>query len=694
MKFDEILQRYEDSLMAYNRAAGLMDKGRLDEAEELLKAALSRYPREVFMDEEQELDASMLDSIDTLFTNISDRLELVRSIKSGPKLGAAGILTLRDLVERNALKTKSEPMPESAAQEVFSTDASVELDYTASKLEEEEFERVWDDDSKSVAEDSGAADVSATAELSAEDIILSGLTDVRAEDVEAAVEANAPEPQENNSPEIDEALAAIEAFEEMDAGSGGQTEKGEFDNIEIDIDIEVERDADAESDAVSITAEKEKSLEDMLAGTLTDAPPPEDIELIDEELHSAQIPETAPAAETEPAPAPDEEKVKKALEAVAAAADHTDETTKESTPEAAEAGADQEEADGGAAPKKKKPGIFSKLSALKKPKKTKKNEPQEAELLEMSDEGPANAPEAPPEKTDEEAGGPKKMKKLKLFGIGKKKKGSGEELTDMAEQTAEIATEEQAAEAESVSEAAQEEPVVEVSAAFSTPPAPPANVSDDEKDEEDEEILSRDEIKKQYGPAHKHTIIERTTVNVSGIFSSIFVVLMLLAGFADLGYRIYTDVYLGGLDSLYRGGEKAALSEPTKMDEALTNYLQYRSALPDTGADKNKVSAYLPVAWSSKLRNEKNKLDDALMLMRLMRREDVRASALDEEFVGALIMKAEQGVSGGGEEFEEMTSRARQILAEGRVAEPVALEMLKKLDALEAGAAAVKTSGK
>ncbi len=687
MKFDEILQRYEDSLMAYNRAAGLMDKGRLDEAEELLKAALSRYPREVFMDEEQELDASMLDSIDTLFTNISDRLELVRSIKSGPKLGSAGILTLRDLVERNALKTKSEPMPKSVAQDSFSTDASVELDYTASKLGEEEFERVWDDDSKSGEEDSGAADVSATAELSAEDIILSGLTDVRAEDVEAAVEASAPEPQEKNPPEIDEALAAIEAFEEMDAGSGGQTEKGEFDNIEIDIDIEMERVADAESDAASINAEKEKSLEDMLAGTLTDAPPPEDIELIDEEPHSSHIPETAPA--------PDEEKVKKALEAVAAAADdHTDETTEESTPEAAEAGADEAEADGGAATEKKKPGIFSKLSALKKPKKTKINEPQEAELLEMSDEGPANAPEAPPEKTDEEAGGPKKMKKLKLFGIGKKKKSSGEELNDMTEQTAEIATEELAAEAESVAEAAQEEPVVEVSAAFSTTPATPANMSDDEKDEEDEALLSRDEIKKQYGPAHKHTIIERTTVNVSGIFSSIFVVLMLLAGFADLGYRIYTDVYLGGLDSLYRGGEKAALSEPTKMDEALTNYLQYRAALPDMDADKNKISAYLPVAWSSKLRNEKNKPDDALMLMRLMRREDVRAAALDEEFVSALIMKAEQGVSGGEEEFKETTSRARQILAEGRVAEPVALEMLNKLDALEAGAVAVKASGK
>ncbi len=682
MKFDEILQRYEDSLLAYNRAAGLMDKGRLDEAEELLKAALSRYPREVFMDAEQELDASMLDSIDTLFTNISDRLELVRSIKSGPKLGAAGILTLRDLVERNALKTKSEPMPEPAAQDGFSTDASVELDYTASKLDEKEFERVWDDDSKSVAEEAGAADVSATAELSAEDIILSGLTDVRAEEVEAA----APEPQENNPPEIDAALAAIEAFEEMDAGSGGQTEKGEFDNIEIDIETEPEREAGAEADAAAISAEEEKSLEDILAGTLTDAPPPEDLDFVDKG-HVV-------AAASAPAP----EKLDKALEAVAAAADISGdasyESTAEETPETVGTNMDETAADEESAPKKEKPGIFSKLSALKKPKKTKKSEPQEAELLEMSDEGPANAPEAPPEKTDEEAGGPKKMKKLKLFGIGKKKKGSGEELKDMAEQTAEIATEEPAAEAEPVAEAAQEEPAVEVSAAFSTPPAPPANVSDDEKDEEDEALLSKDEIKKQYGPAHKHTIIERTTVNVSGIFSSIFVVLMLLAGFADLGYRIYTDVYLGGLDSLYRGGEKAALSEPTKMDEALTNYLQYRSALPDTGADKNKVSAYLPVAWSSRLRNEKNKPDDALMLMRLMRREDVRASALDEEFVGALIMKAEQGVSGGGEEFEEATSRARQILAEGRVAEPVALEMLNRLDALEAGAAAVKTSGK
>jgi hypothetical protein len=89
-----------------------------------------------------------------------------------------------------------------------------------------------------------------------------------------------------------------------------------------------------------------------------------------------------------------------------------------------------------------------------------------------------------------------------------------------------------------------------------------------------------------------------------------------------------------------------------------------------------------------------NKPDDALMLMRLVRREDVRAAALDEEFVNALIMKAEQGVSGGGEEFEELTSRARQVLAEGRVAEPISLAMLGRLDALEAGSRAAKTSGK
>nr|HPI76787.1 hypothetical protein [bacterium] len=299
----------------------------------------------------------------------------------------------------------------------------------------------------------------------------------------------------------------------------------------------------------------------------------------------------------------------------------------------------------------------------------------------------------PPEKTDEEAGDPKKMKKLKLFSIGKKKKSSGEELKDVEEQTEEIETEEPAAEAKSVAEAAQEEPAAEVSAAFSTPPAP-VIANTDEKDEEDEALLSKDEIKKQYGPAHKHTIIERTTVNVSGIFSSIFVVLMLLAGFADLGYRIYTDVYLGGLDSLYKSGEKAAMSEPLKMDDALASFLQYRSALPDTGSDKNKISAYLPVAWSFKLRNEKNRPDDALMMIRIIRREDIKTSALDEEFVSALIMKAEQSASGGGEEFEEMTSRARQILSEGRVAEPRALSMLDRLDALEAGAAAVKTSSK
>ncbi len=61
-----------------------MAKGRIDEAEYLLKNALSHYPREALMDGAQNIDSLVRDSYETLFTDIKLQKEIVDSLKGRP----------------------------------------------------------------------------------------------------------------------------------------------------------------------------------------------------------------------------------------------------------------------------------------------------------------------------------------------------------------------------------------------------------------------------------------------------------------------------------------------------------------------------------------------------------------------------------------------------------------------------------
>lgn len=80
----DIIDRFQKSLTEYNRAKNLMAKGRIDEAEYLLKNALSHYPREALMDGAQNIDDTILDSYETLFSDIKLQMEIVDSLKGRP----------------------------------------------------------------------------------------------------------------------------------------------------------------------------------------------------------------------------------------------------------------------------------------------------------------------------------------------------------------------------------------------------------------------------------------------------------------------------------------------------------------------------------------------------------------------------------------------------------------------------------
>lgn len=88
----EILQRYEESLTAYNRASSLMARGRYEEATPILKQALARYPRQLLIDGEPDADPSIIGSFETLFAGIkamlaqlNEKLQLEESARPIPE---------------------------------------------------------------------------------------------------------------------------------------------------------------------------------------------------------------------------------------------------------------------------------------------------------------------------------------------------------------------------------------------------------------------------------------------------------------------------------------------------------------------------------------------------------------------------------------------------------------------------------
>lgn len=97
----EILQRFDESRNAYNRASALLRAGREQEAETLLRQALALYPREALMDPEGEMDRTIRESFERLFVSIRLRLEEIEKKRAPLHLGGGGVTNLQDIIERN-----------------------------------------------------------------------------------------------------------------------------------------------------------------------------------------------------------------------------------------------------------------------------------------------------------------------------------------------------------------------------------------------------------------------------------------------------------------------------------------------------------------------------------------------------------------------------------------------------------------
>lgn len=78
----DIIDRFQKSLTQYNKAKSLLDKGNRDEAENLLSDALAMYPREILMGGGPDINDELLDSYETLFTDIKVQLEVIKELRA------------------------------------------------------------------------------------------------------------------------------------------------------------------------------------------------------------------------------------------------------------------------------------------------------------------------------------------------------------------------------------------------------------------------------------------------------------------------------------------------------------------------------------------------------------------------------------------------------------------------------------
>lgn len=303
----EIIQRFEESRNAYNKAASLMKSGRNHEAESLLRQALTLYPREIFLDEDVEIDKSVLDSYDLLFSNIRERLEKIeRDRELPPRLDSQAIKSLQDLIERNqgpaaptrrpGMKTQAgftpaagmpmpAPPPEPAPPALDLDDPRVELTHDQIIAELQAAARASEGEpplhARGAALEEGAIDAF---EISLDDS--SGMPPVPAEEPveEFDIEVAPPRTPDTAAMDLDSAIAEEIVVQEdfgLDdaAPEPVETESLPEPAIDLDEEIQTEPQPPAESSAPEVSVDLDADLDAALSALeAEDGAPPADRE--------------------------------------------------------------------------------------------------------------------------------------------------------------------------------------------------------------------------------------------------------------------------------------------------------------------------------------------------------------------------------------------------------------------------------
>jgi len=596
-----------------------MDKGRLEEAEELLQTALALYPREILMDEDLGIDASIIDSFESLFSNIRDRLETIQALKGGgTRPGSLYVTSLRDLVEMNVARKREapvEPAPSEPSWEPLASESAVDIPVEIEEppLEpaeeapalsheepfvEEEFpepEDVRVESAEIRKESEPVADIGSEFDSGVMDAAEEASGQIGPADVEP--EAHGAEPAEEDAL-MEEAIDAA-----MSVEARGETATREASKAFAEDELSPEETVKSVSDLAEHIAASlkhppadgyvEMSPRDAAVKAVADAASgnndEQEEEVFEEEPRSLKGDEEAYVS-------PPQEPIYEKSAAVSAA-------------EAASAEAEALAAQAEAAVAEAEAEEIKTVQAAPEPVGTVQTEQSTEE---------DSKSEMPTQPTTEKTNPLKSLtsRLASLKSLFKKKK-------------------EEEPKAESVEEPAveAEEQMDEVAAApipAEEPPAPAPAEPPPQDDKDDEALLDEDEMRKLKERAvKKQPISVSTPINASGVFGTVLVALMFIIG----GYLLYQSfTATSELEAAYIRGSKAAQDGNNSVEYAVA----YQGHLGGTeGADS--ATAYVVAGWGDKLLIEKGRQADAVALLSVFRKQGLASAVLDDEFANALI---------------------------------------------------------
>lgn len=659
----DFFERYEKSLTFYNRAAGLMEKDRLDEAQELLITALTLYPRELLMDSAVQIDLHIRQSYETLFNNIRIKLETLESLKEGPRLDTHSITSLQELVQKNVLRgTHAEKKPFEVFPEYslppareragFKPDRPAPASYEPAEpgFEEEYFP---DPDEVSASVKTSSSGKPPIGEF------------VIAEKPSITAESREPE----SAREEDEAPEDLEEF---------------ISGLDRDFNRALSE-TGRRKPATPRRTEPEQKIRPAASPMLPDgkaAKPPdfekeitsairieEDTEEPQREKEISAGVKTVTPSEHKPA---ERSKFRSALSELAASIAHTLKKPPAHHEDIPEPALDPENAEAEPA-EPDFPELEAAESEAPDTEKSEKTEGNEAAMAEP-ESAPAETsseedqPAAMPPVEDQKKTGLLKNLSAKAgYALSRFRKKKKEELPTISVEgpALEPAFEEQA---ETV---LPEEKVVE------TAPAPaPAAAQTPETDDEEEALLPEVELKKQKEHKTKKPISVRTRINASAVFGAILIVLLFVIGAYLLASNIRES---SGMDRLYGKGAAAALAAKTGPEQAVNYAQQYQALLGADDFSRNSM-AYIVSDWAKRLRAEKGNPADTIVLLSVFKKQGLRSSALDEELMTALIEQCAADIKAGRTlNAGEMFTRALQLASEGGMPEAQAYVYKKQL---------------